>query len=775
MIRAVQNGEADAMLQSDVSINNDFRIIGRFSPDPYYFALSPNNTQLLQQLNIAMRSLGSSQPNLQTELYDLHFRYMGEFQLSDEYRECIDSLGTVKVLFFDGDAPFQYIKDGELTGFSVEYFKKFAETTGLQYEVVMANTYAEAFSMIENGEVDLVACVATNSTLASLDNVKFTIPYFNSFSVTVCSNQQPHKHEDNLESRMNTELALSQIQDKENEAVRADYYALSYYLRKDGIYENVVVDWANTQNFSYTVGVTDKIPNEFIALLNQYASSVSNDTKQAMLYKYSADPMQYTLSEWLFIHRTVLLLSLVIGCAMLVVLALHLRSKHLERKALAAENKLVHLSMYDAMTGAYNEVQFRKLLQECCNNKENVALVAFNIRGFKYINDTYGNKRADDLLCEIKTLLESEIQKGEFFCRPNADLFYLALKEPDEKHLLSRMNSIFSKIAAVTAISLDGHPLSLYSGAVFVGDSPTPYHVSPNMSYVMTAIAHAKMVNLQGTYIFDKPLYQTEQLHYYIETHMKAALEKGEYKLYLQPKMNLQTGCIDGADALVRWQPSDRDMIYPDQFIPFFEEKGFCAHLDLYMIEQVCKTLRTWIDAGIVPIVISVNQTKALFVKEDYVESLLAITEKYHISPEYIILEILEGLAFENIESLNRTIQKLNRAGFRVSMDDFGSGYSSLNTLGKVEINELKLDREFLMNVVNDPTGSQSVVLASILSLARKLGINTVAEGVETKENEDMIRSMCCDYGQGYYYSKPIPAETFREKFCTLESNIFDK
>lgn len=127
----------------------------------------------------------------------------------------------------------------------------------------------------------------------------------------------------------------------------------------------------------------------------------------------------------------------------------------------------------------------------------------------------------------------------------------------------------------------------------------------------------------------------------------------------------------------------------------------------------------------------------------------------------------MEGLAFENLQSLNRTIQKLNRQGFQVSMDDFGSGYSSLNTLGKLAINELKMDRAFLMEAVNDPQGTQSEVLAAVLVLAKKLGIKTVAEGVETKKSEDMIRAMFCDYGQGYYYSKPIPAEDFREKFCT--------
>ena len=314
---------------------------------------------------------------------------------------------------------------------------------------------------------------------------------------------------------------------------------------------------------------------------------------------------------------------------------------------------------------------------------------------------------------------------------------------------------------------LEGLPLTIYCGAVFVGDSHAPYQVAANMSCLMAALAYAKKSNCPVVYVFDEALYQTEQLRYYIETHMQPALEQEEYQLYLQPKMNLQTDRVDGAEALVRWQSKERGMIYPDQFIPLFEENGFCERLDLYMVEQVCKTLRRWMDSGLTPVGIAVNQTKSLFVKEDYVDSLLAITGKYRVPPHYITLEIMEGLAFENLQSLNRTIQKLNRQGFQVSMDDFGTGYSSLNTLGKLEINELKMDRAFLMEAVNDPQGTQSEVLAAVLVLAKKLGIKTVAEGVETKKSEDMIRAMFCDYGQGYYYSKPIPAEDFREKFCT--------
>lgn len=770
MVAAADTEQVDAILQVDLSLTDGLRIIGRFSPSPYYFAMSKDNTALMRQLDTAMRSLSSSQPNLQNELYDLHFRNRDEFLLSEAHREYLQSFGTLRVLFFSGNAPYQYIKDGELTGFAVEYWNNFAQAAGLQYETVTADSYEEAFDLVENGQVDIVVCVATNSNLAALSDVRFTLPYFNSFSVSACGNPEPHVHRTDLEFQMNTESALDIIMERQKPGVQLDYYAISFYLRKGAVYDGVDVDWTNTRNFSYVFGVTGRIPEDFVTILNQYISSVSAEDKQTMLYRYSGDSVEYTTAEWLQNH--LLLIVSISGVILTVLFAcgVVLRSRTLKYKALLAENRLTHMSMYDTITGAYNEIQFRKLLQERCEQKENLALVAFNIRGFKYINDTYGNKRGDELLCGIKNILEVSIQEGEFFCRPSADLFYMALQETEAAPLIERTNGIFEKIIDMVVMMMDGYPISLYSGAVFIGTSPAPYQLPSNMSYMMAALAYAKHENLHTTHIFDESLYQIEQLEYYIETHMERALKHEEYQLYLQPKMNLQTGQIDGAEALVRWQPPDREMIYPNQFIPLFEENGFCMRFDLYMVEQVCKTLRSWIDAGIKPIAISVNQSKALFIKEGYVESLLSITQRYHIPSRYIVLEILEGLAFENIKVLNSTIRQLNQAGFKVSMDDFGSGYSSLNTLGKVEINELKLDRAFLMDVVNDPRGVQREVLASILALAKKLGIQTVAEGVETKESEDMIRSMSCDYGQGYYYSKPIPKDEFRELFCTSES-----
>ena len=312
---------------------------------------------------------------------------------------------------------------------------------------------------------------------------------------------------------------------------------------------------------------------------------------------------------------------------------------------------------------------------------------------------------------------------------------------------------------------LDGYRLSFYCGVISSWTSPDPSNAQVNLNFLMIALAHAKRTNSSEVCIYDDSIHQEEQLRQYIEANMYRALDEGEYQVYLQPKMNLRTGKIESAEALVRWHTKDRGLLLPSQFVPLFEQNGFCKHLDLYMLEQSCAILKSWKNEGLPKILISINQTKSLFVSDDYLDKLLEITSRYEIDPQDIVLEILEGLAFENIAELNDSIARLHQAGFRVSMDDFGSGYSSLNTLGKLHIDQIKLDRMFLMDLKDEQRSSQNDVMLLIFELAKKLGIETVTEGVETKEDEAFIKSMGCNYGQGYYYSKPIPANEFRTIF----------
>lgn len=767
VINAVFTGEADATLQVDIALPDGLRSIGRFSPSLYYFALSPTREDLLPELNSALEIVSLSYENLQQELYQRYFLNSDHFRASQEELEYIQSLGTLKVLFFEGNAPFQYIKDGELTGFSVEYFNNFAESIGLKYEAVVEDDPEDAIQLVKEHQVDLIACIATDSALSYEKGIRLSLPYFHSYARRTYSIEHDYENKDLLEFNMNTENALDDILSDPSSCAWIDEYSLNYYLRKEVVYDDVVTDWADTKEFSYAVAVSNTLPNSsrMISLLNQFASSISAQDAQALLSSYLLDEIEYTPREWFLANLGPIVIVSLLCIFLISVLIFFSYHKKLAYTALANENKLLRLSSYDELTGAYNRSYFCKLVEQKIKKHEPWALIALNIHNFKYINDTYGTYRADQLLCKIKDILDLDLKDDELLCRPAADSFYIATSEYRSEDIIRRIHRLEPQLKEMADDLLDGYQLSFYCGAISSATSPDLSSIQANLNCIIVALAHAKQSSDSNICIYDASVHQQEQLRQYVETNKYRALDEGEYQVYLQPKMNLHTGKIEGAEALVRWQTKDRGLLFPDQFIPLFEQSGFCKQLDLYMLEKSCELLRKWMDAGKAPITISVNQTKSLFVSDDYLGKLLEITSRYQVSPQYIVLEILEGLAFENIAELNTTITSLHQAGFRVSMDDFGSGYSSLNTLGKLHIDQIKLDRMFLMDLREDQRASQNDVMKLIFALAQKLGVETVTEGVETQEDEALIQSMGCNYGQGYYYSKPIPTEEFYRTF----------
>lgn len=763
-LNAVLNGDADATLQVDIAIKSGFRTIAQFSPTPYYFALSKENVDLLQTLNTALYNMYKAYPHLQTELYNEYFHSYGQFVISERDKQYIKELGEIKVLFCDGNAPFQYVKDGELKGLAITFFDQFAEEIGLDYEPVIVNSCQEGIKLIEQGKADIVACAATSSAYIAADGMKFSMPYFTGSTVSVSTNKGKNTNSEE-QFYTNTQYILNKMRNNSKELARLDFYSVNYYLQKKMLYDEINVNWSSEKNISYSMGISERISDRMINVMNQYTNSFSASQMQNILYQNMAEGVEYTFSESLYVNRYLIITILILLIFIICIYILYRNNKLTKYQVKMTQNKLEHLSRYDETTGAYNGVYFRTLLTEKCNNHVPLALNVLNIRNFKYINETYGVLTADKVLCNIKECLDSVIKPEEFFCRESADIFYLALDESSSDKLIKRIHEIYKMIQEKCNDILDQYKISMSCGSVFTEKSPEPFSATANMNYIMVALAQTKKKKQNDICIYNEKLHKSEQIRSYVENNMQRALDEGEFEVYLQPKINLADRNLMGAEALVRWKSKDRGMIYPDQFIPVFEENGFCVKLDLYMVEQVCKQIRHWIDNGLPSVHISVNQTRLLFTSEGYVEKLLAITNKYSVSPKYITLEILESIAIDNIASINSSIEKLRAYGFRISMDDFGSGYSSLNTLGKLKIDELKLDRLFLMGVTNDKKGIQRKIMASILSLAKQLNIDTVAEGVETEQDENMISQLNCDYGQGYYYSRPISVQDFEQNF----------
>lgn len=770
-VDAVKAGIADATMQMDISMEDGLRTIASFSPTPYYFALSPDNRTLLYELNLGLDQIQRTFPSLEEQLYSRYFSVENTFYVSEEDRAFVKSLGTLRVLFIEGNPPFQYKNGGELKGCAVDYFDEFAKKTGLQYEPVVIGSLSESKELLESGQIDLIACIPVSSMLTTLADLEFTNPYLSSSMVQIyAADEQNSQQIASDEFRSNAGMALSEVQQDAAYAPWIDFYSLDYYRQNEEWIQGVAADWADTKPTSYAVAATKGVPEGLTTLLNNYANSLSETERQALIYRYSGDTHHYTLAQLVHRYRYAIGVAVVIIVLIGVVIVFWKKGRQSRRLVMERTNEVAYLSAYDTLTGAYNQNKFYELLEEDCKNRVPRTLAAFNIRDFKHINEKFSVAVANQFLNRISEMLRGDRAQGEYFCRQSADVFYLALTVDTIENIRARADRHRQAIQQIADELLDGYPISVYGSFVFTDTSPEPFDASANMGYVLAALAYAKRKDTDDTWFYGEDLHKLEQTRHYIETHMKSALQSGEFKLYLQPKKNLATGKFDQAEALVRWQPADGRMIFPNDFIPVFEENGFCKQLDLHMIELVCRQLREWMDEGLRPIGISVNQTKLLFAQADYVNILCNITEKYGIPNHFITLELLEGLSMDDhIEQLNQQILRLKKAGFQISMDDFGSGYSSLNVLGDLDIDELKVDRAFLMgNSRRANYARRHIIAEEIIHLSQKIGVNTVAEGVETPADEASILQYGYDYGQGYLYSKPIPAAEFRKKY--LES-----
>lgn len=252
-----------------------------------------------------------------------------------------------------------------------------------------------------------------------------------------------------------------------------------------------------------------------------------------------------------------------------------------------------------------------------------------------------------------------------------------------------------------------------------------------------------------------------------IEEEMKRALIDSEFQVYYQPKIDLKTKKVVGAEALIRWIKPDGTMIFPDQFIPVFERNGFIEELDGYVLKEVSKFLMNRVKNKTSVFPISINQSRYLFSNPHYVDNIETIIENTGINGELIELEVTESLYIENHTQLARVVNQLRECNIKFSIDDFGSGYSSLNLLTEISADVLKIDREFLTD--SDTSQVKRDVIENIVELAHKLNMKVVCEGVETRDQVEFLENILCDVAQGYYYSRPMPVLDFEEY---IENNI---
>lgn len=445
--------------------------------------------------------------------------------------------------------------------------------------------------------------------------------------------------------------------------------------------------------------------------------------------------------------------------SIVVVFLLMFRIYYIQKKNL---NMISEIAFVDEVTKAPTLARFKLEAQRFIEDHpgRKFLMVKFDVEKFKLINESLGSAVGDSVLINLsKALRENTPGDYDRYAYLHDDEF-LVLHIYDEPQELIVIRDVFKlKFQALMGDDFD----------YFVRIVSGHYYMSlENCTNVEEAIEKANIAHRKAKetgaelVVYDENFIKEAMRKKDIENRMNFALGNGEFKVYLQPQYMLNTETVIGAEALVRWIPDNGAIVYPNDFIPLFEKNGFIIQLDLYMFEQVCKIIQSWIEHGCEPVAVSVNFSRLHLSTPQFVQTLCRIADQYNVPHELLVVEITENTIFDNEEALQVILKDLHEQGFTLAMDDFGSGYSSLGLLKNIPVDMIKLDKSFFDNMDNQERSY--AVLANVIKLAKDLKIQTVAEGVETIENVNILKVLGCDSVQGYYYARPMPHEDFKGK-----------
>ena len=415
-----------------------------------------------------------------------------------------------------------------------------------------------------------------------------------------------------------------------------------------------------------------------------------------------------------------------------------------------------YLATYDELTGIYNKQAFYAKTKEMLldNPDKNFDLLRINIERFKVLNDLFGESTGDKLLRYIGKFLKEINLPLCVSGRLYADNFVVCYEagKGDSRRMINTLQMVADSFAI-------NNRTILSFGLYRIDDKTLPVSVMCDRANM--ALWKAKG-NFKNPYCeYDEKMRQQVLKEQKIINAMERAIQNKEFTLYLQPKYDIEKGTIIGAEALVRWISLENGFISPGDFIPVFENNGFVYEVDKFIWEESCRYLRKWLDEGREVHPISVNVSRIDLYTPKLVQHLVNLREKYQLPSQYLELEITESAYTEDPEQIITITRQLREAGFVILMDDFGTGYSSLNMLKDIQIDVLKLDMGFLKS--SDYSAKGGNILTAILKMAESLKMQTIAEGVETKEQVEFLKSIGCKYVQGFYYSKPLAVDEFEK------------
>lgn len=423
-----------------------------------------------------------------------------------------------------------------------------------------------------------------------------------------------------------------------------------------------------------------------------------------------------------------------------------------------AEEQIHQMVYHDALTGLPNRRYFEQHLQRTITSAMEHGREAYvmflDLDGFKLINDSLGHDFGDLLLQEAANRIVQCVGENGVVSRLGGDEFTVILEDIAEEGAIEIANKIIHLLE--TPIHLEGQELYVTTS---IGISRYPDDGTDSrtlMKHADTAMYSAKELGKNNYSVYVPAMRQTTSEKAFLQNELNRALENGEFMLYYQPQVSIKDGSVTGVEALIRWQHPERGLIPPDQFIPYAEETGLIVPIGEWVLRTACKQNKQWQDQGFPPLRVAVNLSARQLLKKNLVPFVESVLQETGLAPEYLELEITEGTMLD-VQRSSDAFEKLKTLGVYIAIDDFGTGYSSLSYLTNFKLDKLKIDKSFIRGAA-DNTNNKAII-STIISMARHLNLQVIAEGVETPEQLLFLKEQICDEVQGYLFSKPLPSE----------------
>lgn len=427
-----------------------------------------------------------------------------------------------------------------------------------------------------------------------------------------------------------------------------------------------------------------------------------------------------------------------------------------------SRKQLWDMAFVDPVTGGMNNMAFLVKYREMAETQSmgEYAIVLMDVRDFKMVNENFGVTAGNEMLRYIYRVLDGHMRKEdqEFVTRSESDRYFLCIRASKPEAVQARMDEIIADINSFRNVETPHYQLTFKLGVCLVKNQKLDITVLEDRARIAS---QKKQQGVQtGCVFYDKSIAEKIKREQELDALFDTSLENHDFQVYLQPKVGIEDGKLKGAEALVRWKHPGKGMISPGEFIPLFENNGKICRLDLYMFEEICRMLSRWQKEGRTLWPVSVNLSRCHFYGKNFLSRFYEIYEKYDLPPYIIEFELTESifLTDDQLGGVKEGIRQMHHMGFRCSLDDFGSGYSSLGLLREFDVDTVKLDRCFFLDISSEK--AKDVILC-LVELAKRLKVKTVAEGIEEPEQLEYLRSIHCDEVQGYIYSRPLPISEF--------------